>query len=244
VSAVPRPVIGITAGVEEMTSGPWVEDTAGVPAHYVQAVQRAGARALLLAPDAADAAEPGALLDTIDGLILTGAAGDVDPRAYGAKPHPETHAVAAERDAYELSLAPAAVAKGIPVLGICRGFHVLNVAFGGTLHQHLPDVLGHDEHRGGEPGHYTEHQVLLQPDSLASGAAGGERITVRSYHHQAADRIGEGFVASGWSAIDGDLVEAVERPGGAFCLGVLWHPEEDPQSSVIAALVEAAGGAG
>ena len=239
-SAVPRPVIGITAGVEEMTSGAWVEDTAGVPAHYVLAVQRAGGRAVLLAPDAADAEDPSELLDTLDGLILTGAAGDVDPRAYGAKPHAETRAVAAERDSYELSLARAAVRRGMPVLGVCRGFHVLTVAFGGTLHQHLPDVLGHDEHRGGEPGHYTEHQVLLQPDSLAARAAGGERITVRSYHHQAADRLGEGFVASGWSAIDGDLAEAIERPGETFCLGVLWHPEEDPRSPVIASLVEAA----
>jgi putative glutamine amidotransferase len=225
-----------------MTSGPWIEDTAGVPAHYVLAVQRAGGRAVLLAPDAADAEEPGELLETLDGLILSGAAGDVDPREYGAKPHAETRVVAAERDAYDLSLARAAVADGIPVLGICRGCHVLNVAFGGTLHQHLPDVLGHDEHRGGQPGRYTEHQVLLQPDSRAAHAAGGERITVRSYHHQAADRLGEGFVASGWSAIDGDLVEAVERQGDAFCLGVLWHPEEDPNSPVIAALVEAARG--
>jgi len=207
VIALPRPVIGITAGVEETTSGPWVEDTAGVPAHYVLAVQRAGGRAVLLAPDASDAKEPRELLDTLDGLILSGAAGDVDPREYGAKSHAETRPVASERDAYDLSLARAAVADGMPVLGICRGFHVLNVAFGGTLHQHLPDVLGHDEHRGGEPGRYTEHQVLLQPDSRAAHAAGCERITVRSYHHQAADRLGEGFVASGWSAIDAAEIE-------------------------------------
>jgi putative glutamine amidotransferase len=190
-----------------------------------------------LPPDGAAARDPDPLLDRIDGLILAGGA-DVDPASYGAQRHPETGPTWPERDRFELALARRAMEWGMPVLGVCRGMQLLNVARGGTLVQHLPDLLGVDEHRH-TPGAFGDHDVRLEPGSLAARAAGAERITVKSHHHQGIERLGEGLTATGWSVID-DLVEAVELPGHPFVLGVLWHPEEDEQSRVIGALVEAA----
>jgi putative glutamine amidotransferase len=127
----------------------------------------------------------------------------------------------------------------MPVLGICRGMQLLNVALGGTLIQHLPHVVGHSEHLH-TPGAFGDHDVRLEPGSLAARAAGADRITVKSHHHQGADRLGEGLRATGWSAAD-DVVEAIELPESAdpFALGVLWHPEEEGESAVISSLVEA-----
>jgi gamma-glutamyl-gamma-aminobutyrate hydrolase PuuD len=230
---VTRPVVGVTTSLEEMTSGAWTELTAGVPATYVRAVQRAGGRPVLLPPDddVADA------LDGIDALLVTGAAGDTDPAAYGAEPHPKTEPVAPVRDRFELAVARAAVDAGLPVLGICRGMHVVNVALGGTLEQHLPDVVGHDEHTG-TPGVFAEHDVRLEHGSLAARAVGADAARVKSYHHQGVRAVASGLRATGWAGPDG-LVEAIEGEDG-FVLGVLWHPEENDDAEVIAALVRAA----
>ena len=207
------------------------------PRPYATAVQAAGALALLLPPDDAAAQSPDALLDRIDALLLAGGA-DIDPASYGAKPHPETKGTWPERDRFELGLAHRALERDMPVLGICRGMQLLNVALGGTLVQHLPDVLGTNDHRK-VPGAFGDHEVRLEPGSLAARAVGAERATVKSHHHQGLDELGDGLRASGWSVPD-DLVEAVELPDRRFTLGVLWHPEQDERSKVIAALVEAA----
>ena len=123
----------------------------------------------------------------------------------------------------------------MPTLGICRGMEVLNVVYGGRLEQHLPDVLGHEEHRH-TPGTYADHAVRLAPGSLAARAAGSESTPVKSHHHQGIKEVGEGLQVTGWATED-DAVEALEDPSCQFVLGVLWHPEEDEKSQLIKALV-------
>ena len=234
-----RPTIGITASLESVTSGPWVEPSAVVPIHYCEAVQRAGGRAVLLVPDASDAADPGEILDLVDAVLVTGAAGDVDPARYGAERHPETHPVAPLRDDFEFALVHAAEARDMPLLGICRGMEVFNVAHGGTLEQHLPDALGTDAHSR-TPGDFVRHAVRLEPGSLAARAVGAERTEVRGFHHQGVRDVGEGLRATAGSDLEDGIVEGIERPDRSFALGVLWHPEEDESSRVISALAEAA----
>jgi putative glutamine amidotransferase len=143
-----------------------------------------------------------------------------------------------DRDRFEIALAVGALERGTPLLGVCRGMQVLNVACGGTLDQHIPERLGHDVHRL-VPGSWAEHDVRLAPGSLAAEAAGTERLTVKSHHHQGLDRIADSLRASAW-ATDDETVEAIESADGGFVLGVLWHPEEDPQDRVIPHLVERA----
>jgi putative glutamine amidotransferase len=234
--AAARPNIGITAATEKVSYGVWTEVSAFIsPASYVRAVQRAGGRPILLPPDPEDAEDPSGVLDLIDALILTGGAGDVNPALYGQERHPETGPIQEERDAYELALARAAVEHEIPTLGICRGMEILNVVYGGSIEQHLPDVLGHEEHRH-TPGTYADHEVRLEPGSLAARAAGAERTPVKSHHHQGIREVGDGLRITGWAPED-DAVEALEDPRCPFLLGVLWHPEEDEESQLIKALV-------
>jgi putative glutamine amidotransferase len=231
-----RPNIGITAATERVSYGVWEEIPAIIsPARYVQAVQRAGGRPVVLPPDPEDAQDPGGVLDLLDALIVTGGAGDLDPTLYGHEPHPETGPVQEERDAYELALVRGALEREMPILGICRGMQVLNVAYGGTIEQHLPDVLGHEEHRH-TPGVFADHEVRLDPDSLAARAAGSEWTPVKSHHHQGIKEVGSGLQVTGWATED-DAVEALEDPSCPFVLGVLWHPEEDEKSRIVKALV-------
>jgi putative glutamine amidotransferase len=226
--------VGICAAIDRVVRGPWDEEVAFIQHSYVGAVGRAGGLVIVL-PPTDDTAALNELLNRIDALILAGGA-DIDAATYGAEPDPHTTGTWPERDRFEVAMARRALERGMPVLGVCRGLQLLNVARGGTLLQHLPDVLDHRV----KPGVFGEHEVRLAPGSLAARAAGAERTTVKSHHHQAVDRLGEGLVATGWSE-PGDVIEAIELPDHpSYVLGVLWHPEEDGESRVIESLVEAA----
>jgi putative glutamine amidotransferase len=229
--------IGICAAVERVRRDPWDEVVTMVQRTYPAAVQRAGAVALVLPPDESAEREPDALLDRIDGLLVAGGA-DIDPASYGAERHPETGITWPERDRFELAVVRRAIEREMPVLGACRGAQILNIALGGTLHPHLPELIGTDVHRH-TPGVFGDHEVVLEPGSLAATAVGSERALVKSHHHQGIADLGDGLVATGWSP-DDQLVEALELAGHPYVLGVLWHPEEDEASRVIASLVEAA----
>ncbi len=234
-----RPVIGICTALEPARWSVWEMEAALLPRNYLQAIQRAGGMALMLAPDPQLTADPDEALALIDGLVLAGGA-DIDPASYGQEPHPETVATVPERDAFEIALVNAAIERDMPVLGICRGMQLINVARGGTLLQHLPERFGHSEHRrvvGSFDG--ADHPVALVEGSLAHRAAGETEHATKSHHHQGVERLGRDLVVSGVSERDG-LPEAIELPGRRFVLGVQWHPEADEQSTVIAALVSAA----
>ena len=234
-----RPLVGICAAVEQARFGAWDQPAVLLPRGYADAVQLAGGIALLLPPDDSIVDAPSELLDSLDALLLAGGR-DLDPLTYGASPDPEIGETSPERDRFELALASAALERDMPVLGVCRGMEMLNVACGGTLVQHLTgEQLTRHRHT---PGVFSDHEVALSPDSLAARAAGAVELAVRSHHHQAIGELGEGLVVSG-RCPDDDLVEAVELPVKRFALGVLWHPEEDTRSRVIGALVEAAAAA-
>lgn len=233
------PLIGICAALETARWAVWDQPAALVPMNYIEHVQRAGGTALLIAPDPALVDHPGRVLDHIHGLLLVGGP-DIDARRYGAEPHPLAEPPVPLRDAVELSLAREAARRRMPMLGICRGMQIINVAAGGTLHQHLPETHSSEEHRraiGRFAG--NEHGVRLDPGSRAAAAEGEHPRPVASHHHQAVDRVGEGLVVTG-RAGDG-VVEAVEAPAGeGWLVGVQWHPEPDPDSRIIEALVEQA----
>ncbi len=234
-----RPVIGICTALEKARWGVWDLPAALLPLNYIGAVQRAGGLVVLLPPDEQLVEEPGEALGMLDGLIMAGGA-DIDPASYGAQAEEHTINTVPERDRFEIALARAAIERDLPLLGICRGMQLLNVACGGTLLQHLPDRLGHGEHRrvvGTFEG--AEHDVELQDGTLAANAAGERVHSTRSHHHQGVDCLGAGLVVSGVSAMD-QLPEAIEVPGKTFTLGVQWHPEADPDSSIIDSLVQAA----
>jgi putative glutamine amidotransferase len=205
----------------------------------VEAVQRAGGLALMLPPDERSEKEPEETLEAIDGLMLAGGA-DIDPACYGEQAASETVGTVPRRDAFEIALVRAAIERDMPVLGICRGMQLINVALGGTLHQHLPDRLGHRDHlRSFGTFENSDHDVELVSGSVAARAAGELRHITKSHHHQGVDRVGGGLEVTGAAVMDG-LPEAIELPDRSFVLGVQWHPEVDEASRVVNALVGAA----
>lgn len=230
-------LIGITAATEPARWGVWNQLADLAPHGYAVTVQRAGGVAVLLPADPEVAGDPGGLLDRLDGLILGGGA-DVDPASYGAEAGPRTADVRPERDEFELALTKGALEKDLPLLGICRGFQLMNVAAGGTLEQHLPDVVGHERHRT-VPGQFDEHEVELISGSRIAGICGSGQLLVNSHHHQGLGRIADGLEVTG-AAIPDHIAEAVEVPGNSFALGVQWHPEEHEGDLLIKALVDAA----
>ncbi len=210
-----KPLIGITTYVVPASWGHWHLETALIPYDYVRAVERAGGRALLVPPDEESVEET---LDRLDGIVFSGGEdiGENDARDRG-----------------ELALLQAALARDVPVLAVCRGFEVLNVARGGDLIQHLPDVVGHEDHRA-VVGAFSEHPVRVDPSSRIGEVSG----VVKSHHHQGVRRIGDGLREVAW-AEDG-TVEALEDPDKRFVVGVLWHPEAGEDQKLFEQLVEAA----
>jgi gamma-glutamyl-gamma-aminobutyrate hydrolase PuuD len=224
-----RPVIGITSYAQEASWGVWRLPAALIPLDYVDAIERAGGRALVI-PPAEDGVEE--TLDALDAIVFSGGA-DVDPAHYGAEPHPETDTPQARRDAGEMALLHAALERDMPTLAICRGFQLLNVARGGDLVQHLPETVGNDDHKQ-IPGEFAVHPVEVK-DGSRLGEIVGSTPHVTSHHHQALGRVGDGLVESAWAA-DGTL-EGVEDPSHRFVVGVQWHPEAGEDAALFEALV-------
>jgi putative glutamine amidotransferase len=212
-----KPLIGITTYITSARFGSWEEVTSLVPQDYVRAIEHAGGRPLLVPPSEEGIEET---LDAFDGVIFSGGS-DLDPEMYGQEAHPETYGIVEERDRAELALLEAALARDMPVLAICRGSQVLNVALGGDLVQHLPDIVGDQKHKH-TPGEYADHEVDVHPETRL-GSLLGQRAPVKSHHHQGFGRLGEGLQEA--ARADDGTVEALEDPSRRFTIGVLWHPE-------------------
>jgi putative glutamine amidotransferase len=232
----PRPLIGVTtyprAGERRLAFS--------LPAAYVDAVRAGGGVPLLLPPGEE---RPEDLLDGLDGVVF-GGGGDLDPALFGGRPHDAVYGVNRERDAFELALMRASLARRLPLLAICRGLQLLNVVRGGTLHAHLPEAVGEEVcHRESQQGH-THHPVRVAPDSRLAAIYGADELVIASWHHQAVEKLGSELRAVAW-APDG-TVEAVEDPARPELLAVQWHPElelapESPQRRLLAAFVALAG---
>ena len=227
-----RPVIGITTYAQQASWGVWNLPAALIPLDYVDAVERAGGRPVLIPPSEQGVAET---LETLDGIVFSGGA-DIDPSLYGAEPHPETDVPQTRRDAGELALLTAALERDMPTLAICRGFQLLNIARGGDLVQHLPEEVASDEHKQ-LPGVFTQHPVEMK-DGTRLASMVGARSDVTSHHHQGIGRLGDGLVEAAWAG-DGTL-EGVEDPSQRFVVGVQWHPEAGEDAALFTNLVEEA----
>ncbi|MEV0582335.1 gamma-glutamyl-gamma-aminobutyrate hydrolase family protein [Nonomuraea sp. NPDC050310] len=225
-----RPIIGITCYVEPARFTVWDMPAALLPAMYVDQVVRAGGQPVLIPP----AGDPSVLASRLDGLILAGG-GDIDPGRYGEAAHERVGYVREFRDRAEFGLLDAWLGRGLPYLGVCRGLQVLNVTLGGSLHQHLPDVVGHEGHSPA-PATFGHLPVKVEPDTRLAAILPGEP-TVPHYHHQAIDRLAPGLTVSA-RAEDG-TVEAVELGSHPFALAVQWHPEAAEDCLLFEALVAA-----
>lgn len=230
------PIIGVTAYEEPARWGEWVREAALLPSSYLRSIERAGGVPVLIPPQET-LRGLATLMRQLDGLVLAGGS-DLDPALYGAQRHPKTGPAHPRRDRFELALARAAIEADLPFLGICRGLQVLNVARGGTLIQHLPEAVGHHEHRPA-PGKIGTHRVRIDPASRL-GKILGETADVPTYHHQAAQRLGSGLVAVAWTS--DQVVEAVELPEHRFGLAVQWHPEDGDDLRLFESLLAEAAG--
>jgi len=228
-----RSLIGITGQFEAAHWGVWVREAVLSPLTYTRAVERAGGTPVVLPPVPADSVAR--LVESLDGVVFS-CGTDVNPALYDAAPHAQTDLPDRRRDRFELSLVRAATDAGLPILGICRGLHVLNVARGGTLIQHLPDAVGHSGHAP-DRHKMSPHDVQLNAGSTA-GRLLGSRTQVPALHHQAVQQAGEGLMTVAWA--DDQVIEAVELQGYPFALGVQWHPEEGDDLRLFEALVAAA----
>ncbi|KIF02296.1 glutamine amidotransferase [Streptomyces sp. RSD-27] len=227
------PLVGLTTYLAHAQWGEWDLPATVLPAAYADCIQAAGGRTVLLPPDAPEAAAD--VVGRLDAIVLTGGE-DVDPALYGAAPHPRTGPPVRERDAWELAVLAAGLARDIPVLGVCRGMQLMNVHAGGTLIQHLPDRVGHHGHNP-YPGHFCAHTVATVPGTRIGALLPGTR-EVATHHHQAVDRLGAGLIVAA-RATDG-TVEAVESTRHRFAVGLQWHPEMGVDAPVVSALVDAA----
>lgn len=224
-----KPLVGITTYVTSAAFGDWQLESALIPYDYVRAVERAGARAVLVPPSDDGIDE---ILDAVDGLVFSGGS-DLDPGLYGQERHPETTGIAPARDSAELALLEAALERDLPLLAICRGSQILNVALGGDLVQHLPDHVGHNGHKE-VPGVFADHEVAIEPGTRLAGLL-GDRAPIKSHHHQGLGNVGDGLRVS--ARDDDGYVEALEAPGRRFAVGVLWHPEAGEDARLFEALV-------
>jgi putative glutamine amidotransferase len=229
---VSKPIIGITTYLTWARFGVWEDDAALIPAAYVRAIEFAGGRPLLVPPSMEGIDET---LDALDGLLFSGGS-DLDPEVYGQDAHAETDGVVPERDRAEIALLQAALERDMPVLAVCRGSQVLNVARGGDLVQHLPDVVGDEKHKH-TPGTFADHDVDLVSGTRVQQIL-GDHAPVKSHHHQGYGQLGEGLREAA-RAGDG-TIEALEDPSRRFALGVLWHPEAGEDFALFEALVEEA----
>ena len=246
-----KPIIGVTVSeirakedAQRVRHGEPTQTEMTLGLAYMRAIERAGGLPVALPPLKNENVDP--LLDQLSGLLLTGGP-DLDPACYGAEPHPELGPIDHDVDVFEVALCRQADRRGMPILGICRGAQVLNVARQGSLIQHLPEILssGAIEHRQVEPGDRTTHVVQVAPDSGLAQTTGGGPVDVNSFHHQAIDRLGLGLRPVAW-AQDGviEAIEADEGQDGHFVLGVQWHAEtlieEAEQLALFERLVAAA----
>ncbi len=231
------PVIGLTTYLEQAQTGVWDVQAAFLPKIYFEAITRVGGIAVLLPPQPASAEIAERVLDGLDGLIITGGK-DVDPARYGQEPHPTTDTPRTDRDAWEDALLSAAIRRELPFLGICRGAQMLNTTLGGTLHQHLPEVIGTEKYQLGG-GKFSQIDVTVDPDSEVGRLVGPQPLAVAVYHHQAIDTVGEGLRVTARS--DDGVIQAVELTGVPFGVAVQWHPEQTGEDlRLFAGLVEAA----
>ena len=234
-----RPIIGLTSYLEQAQTGVWDLPASFLPKIYFEAVTDAGGVAVLLPPQPVDSEIAASIIQGLDGLILTGGK-DIDPARYGQEAHPTTDVPRKDRDAFEDALLRAAIEQNVPFLGICRGAQVLNVTLGGTIIQHLPDVIGSTRYSAGS-GVFLVNDVAVEPDTTLAALLGGDdSVAVKSYHHQAIDRIADGLIVSGRG--DDGVIQAVELPSVDFGVAVQWHPEEDAKQDarLFRGVVEAA----
>lgn len=231
----PRPLIGLTTYRQTTRWGSWEREAAFVPGTYLDVVGRAGGQPVLIPPEREPDTDLDMVCEMLDGLVLIGG-GDVSPGRYGQDSEPRTAGTSDERDRLELELLRRAFDGGLPVLAVCRGLQVLNVALGGDLVQHLPDRTGSDVHQA-RPGDFGPVMVTTEPDSQVRRLC-GDRMEVRCNHHQAIDHLGRGLRVTARS--DDGVVEAAELDGDGFVVGVQWHPEEPGDVRLFEALIDAA----
>lgn len=234
-----RPVIGLTSYLEQAQTGVWDLPASFLPKIYFEAVTDAGGIAVLLPPQPVDSTVAASIIQSLDGLILTGGK-DVDAARYGQEAHPTADVPRKDRDAFEDALLRSAIEQNVPFLGICRGAQMLNVVLGGTIIQHLPDVIGSTRYSAGG-GTFLVNNVSVEPDTtLASLLGGDESIAVKSYHHQAIDALANGLMVTARG--DDGVIQAVELPSVDFGVAVQWHPEEDAKEDLrlFTGVVEAA----